>query len=175
MACLLWKNGNASRITLMADFRPCPFVCSRSLKTQPRNFHYICLTLCLATLCIVDLLKMKEIHYCVERKRKPEIIVTSQEMKNRFLFMNLDAKTMGASLPCTCHGSVRKSQVFSFPFIFNLVDELLQTQADPDAISKMYPTDYCNLTEFFEFPCESISVSCNFASNIKILSNSSSR
>jgi len=25
MACLLWKNGNASRITLMADFLPCPF------------------------------------------------------------------------------------------------------------------------------------------------------
>ena len=40
-----------------------------------------------------------------------------------------------------------------------------QTQADPGAISKMYPADYCNLTEFFEFPCESISVSSNFDSN----------
>ena len=37
-----------------------------------------------------------------------------------------------------------------------------QTQADPGAISKIYPADYCNLTEFFEFPCESISVSANF-------------
>ena len=39
------------------------------------------------------------------------------------------------------------------------------------------PADYCNLTDFFEFPCESISVSCNFDSNTseiqKILSNCS--
>ena len=43
----------------------------------------------------------------------------------------------------------------------------------------MYPADYCNLTEFFEFPCESISVSCNFDSNTseiqKILSKCSSQ
>ena len=58
-----------------------------------------------------------------------------------------------------------------------MLSQLTQTQADPGAISKMYPVDYCNLTEFFEFTFESISVSCNFDSNTseiqEILSNCS--
>ena len=38
-------------------------------------------------------------------------------------------------------------------------------------VSKMYPADYYNLTEFFEFSCESISVSCNFDSNTSEIQN----
>ena len=46
-------------------------------------------------------------------------------------------------------------------------------QAEPGAISKMYSADYCHLTEFLKFPCESISISVfgNFDSNTSEIQN----